>query len=463
MSDLSKRLLRNGSVYTFSSAASAATALLITPILTRTLGVQQYDQVAIAIVVMNIAINFLSLGLPTAIIRAVHSEPSGRPLARTIAVMGFAVVLATAGLAAGVASFVGLGSGIAFALLAGGAGGAIAMVLAFYVATERPRPYVLVSFGISLGGPAVGVLCTITLGPQAIHYIGGLALTYVVMAVLATVLLPRQVPHPYSRNQFVRALSIGLPMVPHQLAVGAASGASVLLAALLLPEGAAAGAQLALLVASAPLAIISALTAGWTPIILSSTEEERGTRLEETSSVVAILAALGGGALSMLAPWFIQFLAPKDQFDIAAIVPTVAIASGAPVLAVAYTAHLQIVIASGRTFLLAILSPLAVGIAFVVGLFLIRWAGLPGAGLMFVTVYVMFFFFARTLARRVSSVRWSESGLMYALLIAVLISLAGALLPWGTPLFAAVRLGVAAILLVGALFAFAREMRPTAT
>jgi O-antigen/teichoic acid export membrane protein len=448
----------NGSAYTFASVASAATAILITPILTRSLGLQEYDGVAVAIVVLNIAINLLSLGLPTAIIRAVHSEREGSAIARSIVIMGFAVVLVTSGFAGLVATFAGQGAGIALAIVAGGAGGSVAMVLAFYVATENPRSYVVTTFGLSLGGPAVGLICTLVFGAHALTYVAGLALAYFSVALVSILRLLKPAPLEFSRRRFARALFIGLPMVPHQLAIGAASGTAVLLAALLLPRGAAAGAQLALLIASAPLAIVSALTSGWTPIILAASEKSRGERLEETSRVIAILAALGGGALSLLAPWFIQFLAPADKFDISAIVPTVAIACAAPALAVAYTSYLQIVIASGKTLTLAILSPLALGLGFAIGYVIIPVTGLPGAGLMFVVVYALFVAFARMLSRRVSAVRWSESKVMFAVIFAATTSLLGAVLPWEAPPWAVVRLGLAAALLCAALVAFVRNI-----
>jgi O-antigen/teichoic acid export membrane protein len=443
--------------------ASAASALLITPVLTRSLGISEYDKVAVAVVVLNIAINLLSLGLPTAIIRAVHSEPAGKPLGSAIAVMGFAIVVTAAGLAALVTALVGPGNALAFALLGGGAGGAVGMVLAFYVATEDPRSYVITSFGLSLGGPLVGLACTATLGPQAIHYMGGLALAYLLVAVVGVSMIRRHRSVNFSRHQFARALSIGLPMIPHQLAVGAAAGAAVLLASVMLPEGAAAGTQLALLIASAPLAIISALTSAWTPVILSAPMESRGRRLAETASAMAWLAALGGGALSFLAPWFVQFLAPADKFDVGAIVPTVAIASAAPVLAVAYTAHLQLVIASGKTLRLAILSPLSLGLGFAAGVALLPWVGLPGAALMFLVVYVFFLVFARALARHVSPIRWSESQVFFAVAAAALFSLVGALIPWQTTTWTVLRLVLAAILLCAALVPFIRRLRSTAT
>lgn len=184
----STRLLRNGSVYTVASVASAATALLITPLLTRQLGVAEYDHVAVAVVVLNIAINILSLGLPIAIIRVVHAESSGRAIARNLAIMGFALVFLVAGLAALITALAGQRNEIVFALLAGGAGGAIAMILAYHVATENPRSYVFVSFGMSFGAPAGGFLCIVLFGPLAIHYLIGLAAVYVLVAILGQVI-----------------------------------------------------------------------------------------------------------------------------------------------------------------------------------------------------------------------------------------------------------------------------------
>jgi O-antigen/teichoic acid export membrane protein len=459
LSDSSRRLLRNGSVYTFASVASTVTALLVTPLLTRTLGLAEYDKVAVAVVVLNATINLMSLGLPTAIIRAVHSDTDGRSVARRIAVTGFVVVLATAVAAGVIAGLSGWGSEIAVALVAGGAGGAVAMVLAFQVATERPRGYVLISFGTSLGGPLVGLLSALVLGSHAINYVGGLAATYVLVAVIGAVLLALPGSMRFSRREFTRALYIGLPMVPHQLAVGTAAGAAVLLAALLLPEGSAAHVQLALLIGSAPLAIVSALSSAWTPVVLSAAPEERGAHLEETSGVIAGLAALGGGALSLLSPWFILILAPGEQFDTDSMIPVVAISTVAATLAVAYTSHLQIVIASGKTMAMVILSPLALVLGFAVGALTVPWVGLLGASLGFVAVYVFFVVFTRALARSASPIRWSERSLGAAVLLSAGIATLGAVLPWDSLPFSILRIGAAALLLVGAMVIFLRKIR----
>lgn len=458
MSDHSRRLLRNGSVYTFASVASTATALLITPVLTRSLGIEEYDKVAIAIVVWNFGINLLSLGLPTAIIRLVHAESAGRPLARGIAAMGFIVVIAASGTTALLAWACGFAPEIPWALLAGGAGGAVSMTLAYFVATENSRAYVIASFGLSLGGPVAGLFSTIALGPLAVNYVAGLGAAYTVVAVVCFLYL-LSLSATFSIKRLRTALAIGLPIVPHQLAIGTAAGASVLLAAIALQTGSAAHAQLALLVASAPITIVSALSSAWTPVILSAPVEIRGERLSQTAGVIGWLAALGSGALAMLAPWFIGLLAPPEQFDTAPMVPVVAVAAASATVAVAYSSHLNLIIASGKTLALTILSPLALLLGFALGVLAAPVLGLLSSAVSFVSAYLLLLVFTRALARRVSPVRWSEKNLYVALGASAVASALGAALPWGSLVASLPRLILAVALLSGALAIFLRQIR----
>jgi hypothetical protein len=135
----------------------------------------------------------------------------------------------------------------------------------------------------------------------------------------------------------------------------------------------------------------------------------------------------------------------------------VAFATLAPALAVGYTSHLQIVIASGKTLRLAVLSPLALALGIGVGFVVMPWIGLVGASVMFLSVYVFIGIFARALARKVSTVRWTESTVLMAIAFSAVCAAAGALLPWETPTSIALRLGGSVLLLAGAFVWFLRK------
>ncbi len=457
----SRQLLGRGSIYTLATAAPMLAALIITPALTRALTQAEYGLVSVGLTVMQFTINLLALGLPTAITRHAIVGDSGPQGARTIAARGALLALAisiAASLVGLLTTAAGLGipTVVLLGILTGGAGAGVAMAQAVSLAEDKPGRYVWLAFGLSLVAPAAGLAVVLTLRPESNAYYATLLLVYLVVDLLAFEQLRRHGFGPRRPAEFKDALAIALPMVPHQLAVGAATAAAVWIASIRLGIVAAAEAQPALQLATMALVVTSALSYAWTPIVLRAKPAQQGPLLTETAAVVSQLAALGGGVTALLAPWVLRFLTP---YDLAGMVPLAAITAFTATLAAGYLAHLQLVVAAGATRPLAALSPAALLAGAVASWLLIGGFGLPALGLGYLTTYAFLFVFTRGLARRATPVRWNDRGLGLAWLLGAGLCASGALLGWNSGADIAIRLLLAAGAAAVAVALFGRRLR----
>jgi O-antigen/teichoic acid export membrane protein len=464
MSNVSKRLLGRGSIYTLASAAPMLTGILVTPLLTRSIDVVEYGRVALAIVIMQFLVGVLTLGLPVVITRHAFTEGSGEAGSRAIAISGSLVALVIAGssgLSLGLAH-VFLGNEvplmIVWAIVAGGAWAGVVMAQAWALARDDSWLFVGLAYGVSLVGPTLGLFAVRLTAPNGQNYFSVVTVAIVVVNLIAMACLVRSGPVAFSRFEFVRSLRIGLPVIPHQLATGSGTGAAVLLASTLVGTEAGARSQIAILLGTVPLIIISAIGYAWTPIILRAPIEQVGSQLTETAREVAWIAALGGAAVAALAPWLLHILVPRT-YDISQMVPLAAAVALSACVASVFLAHYQLVVMTGRTSMFAVLSPLALLLGSATSIPLVESLGLAAFGVGYVSTYVLLVVFTRWIARRVSPVRWRESVVIPPLVVAALCCTLGALLPWQDASGAVARWVLGITLAAGALYRLVAVLR----
>lgn len=463
MSTAAGRIVGRGSIYTLASAAPMLTGLLVTPALTRSLPIAEYGRVSVALVTMQFALGLLTLGLPLVITRHAHVEGSGAAGARGLVVAGAATVLLLSVVVSG--AYFGivarLGSEtpwpVLLALVAGGAGAGMAMAQAYALAEEDSWFYVALAFAMSLGAPAVGLVAILLTSATASAYYVAVVVTFLLAELGALWRVRSAGPARTSRQELTRSVRMGLPLVPHQLAVGSATGAAVLVATWQLGADGGAHAQIAAWLGSAPLIVVSAIGYAWLPQILSVPVESRGSSLEETSGAIAWLAAMGASTVALLSPWLLRLLV-SDEFDVASMVPATSLTSLSAVVATLFLAHMQLVVASGRTQRFAVGSPLCLVGGSLVALATIEWLGLAAIGLGYVSTYVLLASFARHESRRISTVRWSLRRALPALAFGLSACLAGALLPVDGPVGPTIRVACAALCMVAALWLLRRTM-----
>ena len=456
----SKGVLGRGSIYTIGTAAPLLANAAVVPVVTRLLGKPGYGVVAIAIVVIQVAMMAGSFGMPSVITRQGILARSGVAGARALLVRGslmtvgfIAAVLLTAPLWARLVA-VPLRSAVLLALAASAFFVVVENSQALLRVLDRPGGFVSLSLTATLGGPLLGLALLVQhRSPE--RYLIGLTAGYAAAAAVGLVLCLRGGRPRRDRGDTRAALRMGLPVIPHLVALFLANGALVFLAGHLFGIAAAGRIQLALLVGSAPAVITSALNNSWAPIVYRAPEQERGAVLAHTARDITTLAALMSGGVALLSPWLMRLVAGAG-FAPLELVPAVAIVAFGCVLSVAYLANVHLVFAAGRSLGLSLITPLSLLIGLACAYLLGRQdVVLLAAG--FPATYAALAFGTAWLRRHVGAVRWSETALLPPTSLGLILCVLGAALPT-TGAVATSRVAVAALAGFGTLW-LARRVR----
>jgi len=453
--EASRGVLGRGSIYTIGTVAPILASVAVVPIVTRLLGREAYGVVAISITVMWVAMMAASLGIPSVITRQGILAESGVAGARALLVRGS---LMTAGIISAAIVTAPLWGRLVHApVLEAALRRSVVLALAasaFFVVVEnsqallrvldRPGAFVTLSLTATLGGPLLGLALLASSGPvrSPERYLIGLASGYAAAAAVGLVLCLRGGRPRRNRGDTRAALRMGLPVIPHLVALYLANGALVFLAARLYGVPTAGRLQLALLVGSSPAVITSALNNSWAPIVYRAAENERGAVLAHSARDIATLAALISGGVALLSPWLMRFVAGPG-FGPLELVPAVAITAFGCVLSVAYLANVHLIFAAGRSLLLSVVTPLSLltGItcAYLVGRqdFVLLAVGFPAT-------YAALAVGTAWLRRHVGAVSWSETALTVPTGLGLAICVLGGVLPTSGTI-ALVRVVVAAL------------------
>jgi len=457
----SKGVLGRGSIYTLGTAAPILANVAVVPLVTRLLGKPAYGVVAIAIVVIQVAMMAGSFGMPSVITRQGILAGSGLAGARALLVRGSLMtgaLMAALILAAplwGPLLPVPLRAPLLLALAASAFFVVVENSQALLRVLDRPGAFVSLSLTATLGGPLLGLaLLAQHRSPQS--YLSGLTAGYGAAATLGLILCLRGGRPAGERGDTRAALRMGLPVIPHLVALFLATGALVFLTARLYGITAAGRIQLALLVGSSPAVITSALNNSWAPIIYRAAEHERGVVLAHTARDVATLVALIAGGVALLSPWLLRAVAGAS-FAPLELVPAVAIVAMGTVLSVAYLANVHLIFAAGRSLWLSVVTPLSL----LVGLAIAYLAGRQSLVLVavgFPATYAMLAAGTALLRRHVRAASWNETALLAPTGLGLVLCALGAALPTLGPA-ALVRVAVAAVAALGTLWLARRVLQ----
>jgi O-antigen/teichoic acid export membrane protein len=453
----SKGVLGRGSIYTIGTAAPILANIAVVPVVTRMLGKPGYGVVAIAIVVIQVAMMAGSFGMPSVITRQGILAQSGVAGARALLIRGS---LMTVGLVAAVILTaplwnrlvqVPLRSAVLLALAASAFFVVVENSQALLRVLDRPVAFVSLSLTATLGGPLLGLALLASSAPARSpeRYLIGLAAGYAAAAAVG-LLLCLQGGRPKREPGDTRAaLRLGLPVIPHLVALFLANGALVFLAGQLFDIASAGRLQLALLVGSAPAVVTSALNNSWAPIVYRAPDHERGAILAHTARDITTLVALVSGGVALLSPWLMRFVADAG-FAPLELVPAVAIVAFGCVLSVAYLANVHLVFAAGRSLGLSVVTPLSLLIGLACA-YLVGRQNLVLLAVGFPATYAVLALGTASLRRYLHAARWSETTLLVPAGVGLVLCVLGGVLPTSGTV-ALVRVAVAALAGLGTLW-----------
>ena len=410
-----RRLLGIGSLYTLGGVAQMAAAAVAVPAVTRLLGAREYGEVTVVVAILVLLAPLIALGIPAAIARLFYGADelteAGPDMARKL--VGTCAVAATLGVALTAASCVFWSSLLApvgqLALLVGIAAalpmtvmGATALILQV---EQRPAAYLTVSLLGSAGAQVLGIGAMVLVETSPTVYLAGYA-SGVTMAAVLGMLLSNTVGSGLADRRAMRAaLAIGLPTIPHTMAILVlALGDRVVIQSI---DGPAAVGryQVAYALGALPLALLAAVQTAWVPITFGASPDRRWVDLASSSVVITRLGALLVAALAVLSPIGLGILAPAsfDPGELQTVCSLVAL--GALPWSI-YLPMSQVLFWERQTTALLWVTPLAAVANLILVALLLPPLGLEGAAAATLLALALQAALLERVSRKLASVPW---------------------------------------------------------
>ncbi|QGQ20263.1 hypothetical protein GC089_14985 [Cellulomonas sp. JZ18] len=343
-------------------------AVVVTPLVTRTLGGAEYGVVALGVAAYQVLGVVLALGLPAAITRNALIEAAGtRGAAGTVVLGSGAVAVLSAFGVLGVSVLPirvgGLPADVLRLALLSGAGLAVVTLCQAQLRAERRvGTFVALGIGTAVLPPVAGLVTASATLAHADRYLGAVSVGQLAVAVVALAVVVASARPAPTRRGWEHALRIALPTVPHQLATGGVVGCLVLLVGNAAGPVVAGQSQLALLVGTVPVLLVGAFNNAWAPHVYAVPPADQAAFVARTARPVLRVAACLAVGLAAVAPWVLHLLAPPELARPSGWAAAGLAALAAPV-SVLYLSNVHLVFASGRTGLLAVTSPVSLLLA----------------------------------------------------------------------------------------------------
>jgi O-antigen/teichoic acid export membrane protein len=332
VADALRGLFGRDSLYMLSWVAQLACAALVTPVITRAIGLAEFGGIAAATAVMQVLFVVAGLGLSTAIQRqyATRGGPGDARTLLTVALTAAAVVTVLADTTGALWSpqlgFGSYGGAVRLAVVWAGVSATTNSALALLRSKDRLLGFSFVCFLQSVGAAAASLALVTTVSPTATAFVLGQLLMQVVALSLALVWV---MPGRLRRSDWAlvrAALGYALPLVPAVLGTFVLSAADRFIVQSQLGAVEVARYQVAYNIGSIPLLLVSVLSAAWLPRIfaLDDTRERPAVLAASRDALYALLMpvviGLSVGAPVMLRIWAPAQYRPDDLLLITALV-----------------------------------------------------------------------------------------------------------------------------------------------
>lgn len=408
-------------LYLVGSVIQGLAISLVVPFATRTLGVVEYGLAATSFSLIQVMVIVAAAGLPLAITRE-YFGPSGAIGARVV--VGLVCALSVfVGLVGLLVMWAGWSFAVAIALIATAPLGVIAAVQAFLRAELRAGWFVVLAVASSAGAQALGLL-TALIWHSAKIYLSTFCIVACVVASFALLLVRPKMP--WGHILTVRtALRIGLPILPHSLALLLLSSGPVLLLAATAGSSQAGRYQALTLLVQGPISVLGALNNVWVPTVLSAGEHKEIkalARLVPRMIRFGSILSVGGGLLSCLA----TYLLVGTEFIPASLVGPARLL---PLSGVGYSLYLAAstaLFSVRKTWPMAIVTPIVVIICGLIALPFARMADLLAIAAIQAFAYLLLGVGTTFAARQMTSLGWSIRKVMISIILSVaLVGLVG--------------------------------------
>ena len=446
-------------VYLGASALQVVLAAVMTPILTRRLGVGEFGQLALAIVVAQLLGVTFNLGLPFAAQKVFGGQDGDR---RSRGVLAISAVLAIAASLIAVLAAPAWGPAVGLdrvldARLAALWAGCFALALtslAMLRSRDKMSMAIFVAAVQSVGAQAIGVLLLYWWAPTVTSYLCGLIIGQGAAALVGLLTLRPVWSALAAIRRYRWAFLFGLPMVPQQLSGFILGVGDRIVIRRILGSAAVGRYSVAYNVGSLGFILLVFVGWAWMPRIYAVADRIARSRLLASSRdmmnllFIPVVCGLAAGAPLVLAVWVPKSFHPAELTPIVAIVAICTFPFGQ------FQANLRALMSEGRTGRAAVATLVAAAVNIGLNVVMVPFLGITGSAIATVLSYALC---ARLTRPPVSSgLQIPHAPVLLRALIggAIAVALAIGVLPT-SPVWLAIRLAMGA----GALLAFALLLR----
>ena len=461
------RVLGRGSIYTIATVIQLGAGILTIPILTRIVDPEQYGTITAALVVQAVLGTVAAFGLPAAISRTFwrgHGPAGARALITATALAATALALLaelTGPLWSQIFAGLDYGAELRLAVLSSIPVAVGISAQTYLQASDRAGVVVAYAATATLGAQGLGLALAAADGGPVAYLAGVTAGLYAALAIAwiasGVELGPLARRGAGGRALVRNALRVGLPTIPHGLALYLLSAGDRVVVERLEGLAAAGAYYIAYAVGSLAIFLVAALNGAWGPILYGSERERRWRLLADSAVAVTRVVALAAGALALGAPIALKLFAPAD-YDLDGLGAVSALVAASALFYLWYITSYNVIIWRGVTGILALSTPVAAVANLALCAVLIPPLGVEGAALATLISYALLALLTWTRARSLAAIPWDPAALALAALPAPVAVAAALLLPEDGAWFE-IRALLAAALALAALAALTASRR----
>lgn len=358
MSNLSK-YLKNASWYVIGSTIQGLTPFVLTPFLTRTLPQEQFSEFVLFIAIGTILSFLFALGLPAALTRELILEKNNLENNLTSASLTKRYLL-IAGIGLLILSLI-INSFSKIYILALALSLALAVIqidMAIFRAQEKANKFVLFAI-FSTALPTIFMTIGIYFNYLNNNFIFFYALFVVIFAISSNL---RSFKPELKSDAFSELFKLGWATIPHGLGMSLMQYGDRVVIASAIGLTAAGKIQVAALLGTAPLLLLSTLNHAWIPSVLEKFKLSKSDGinfLNKSTKALALFIFNLALLIIFINPWLLNLFAPEN-YELNQLSPVVILMSMAASIYIFYLRNTHVLTYLGRFQSLAWITPTSI-------------------------------------------------------------------------------------------------------
>jgi O-antigen/teichoic acid export membrane protein len=353
------KVLKNASWYVAGSTIQGLTPFLLTPFLTRALSETEFSQFVLFIAIGTILSFLFALGLPAALTRelildknnSVTNLESTNYIKRYLIVVGF-FLLVVSFFSTDITKILLLAFALAISL-------AIVQIdMAIYRAQQKAKIFIFLAIS-STALPTIFMTLGIYFNLLNNVFIVFYAVFVFIFATLANL---KAVLAKSNSKKLPYLFKLGSPTIPHGLGMSLMQYGDRIVIAGALGLTAAGRVQVAALLGTASLLLLSTLNHAWIPAVLEKFNQNKKSGVEflnKSTNLMSLLIFNISLFIMFLNPWILKIFAPAT-FDLAALSPVVLLMALAANVFIFYLRNTHVLTFLGKFQSLAWITPISI-------------------------------------------------------------------------------------------------------